>query len=75
MKQVLGIFGIAAIAVLLLVGGTLGIHGGGKQLVIAKTDWPEKEGISHTLMGHGGMQDSCVSTHPFGLPTLRPAVC
>ena len=75
MKRVLGILGIAAITVLVLVGGALGTYGGGKQLTIAKTDWPEKEEVSYTLMGHGGMQDSCVSPHPFDLPTLRPAVC
>jgi hypothetical protein len=73
MKRVLGILGIAAIAV--LVGGALGTHGGERQPVIAKTDWPEKEGVAQALMGHGEMQDSCVSPHPFDLPTLRPAVC
>lgn len=73
MKRVLGILGIAAIAV--LIGGALGTRGGERQPVIAKTDWPEKEGVSYTLMGHGGMQDSCVRANPFGLPTLRPAAC
>jgi len=75
MKRVLGILGIAAIAVLVLVGGALGTHGTNEQLTIAKTDRPDKEGVSYTLVGHGGMQDSCVSPHPFDLPTLRPAVC
>jgi hypothetical protein len=73
MKRVLGILGIVAFAV--LVGGALGTHGGERQPVIAKMDWPEREGVARTLMGHGEMQDSCVSPHLFDLPTLRPAAC
>ncbi len=75
MKRILGILGIVAIAFLVLVGGALGTHGGERQLTVARTDWPEKEGVPQALMGHGEMQDSCVSPHLFDLPTLRPAVC
>ena len=75
MKRVFGILGIAAIAVLVLVGGALGTHGEKRELTIAKTNWPDKEGVSYTIVGRGGMRDSCVEPNPFDLPTRRPAIC
>ena len=75
MKRVLRILGIAVITVLVLVGGALGTFGAEKQLTIAKSDWPEKEGVSYASMGSGWMRDSCVQPNPFDLPTRRPAVC
>ena len=75
MKRVFGILGIAAIAVLVLVGGALGTHEGGRQFTIAKTNWPEKEGVSYASVGHAGMRDSCVEPSPFDLPSIRPRVC
>ncbi len=75
MKRILGIVGIAAIAVLLLVGGALGTYGTGSDFTIAKTNWPEKEGVTYANVEHTGMGDSCVEPNPFDLPTRRPAVC
>ena len=75
MKRVIGIIGIAAIVVLVLVSGALGTYSADKQSTIAKTERPDKEGVSLTILGDGGMQDPCVSPHRFDLPTRRPAAC
>ncbi len=75
MKRVIGILGLAAIAVLVLIASAVGIYGEGKQPTLAKTYWPEKEGVAHTREAHGEMRDSCVEPHPFDLPTRGPRPC
>ena len=75
MKRTFGVLGVAAIAVLVATGGTLATLGGSNQPVVAKVDWPEKEGISHSLSGDGAAHDSCVPSNPFHFPARRTAAC
>ncbi len=75
MKRVIGILGLAAIAVLVLIASAVGIYGGGKQPTLAKAYWPEKEGVAHARGGEEAVRDSCVEPHPFDLPTRSPRPC
>lgn len=75
MKPVIGILGLAAIAVLVLIASDAGTYGEGKRLTLAKTYWPEKESVAYTRGGEEAMWDSCVEPHPFDLPTRSPGPC
>jgi len=75
MKRTFGVLGVAAIAVLVGTGGALATLGGKNQPIVAKVEWPDKEGISHSFLGHEGAYDSCVPSSLFHLPARRTATC
>ncbi len=75
MKRSLGIIGTAVFAVLLLIGGAHGLHGGWKNNAPGKVDRPDKEEVRYTQESHATMRDSCVPSSPFELPTARPTAC
>ncbi len=68
MKRVLGIIGLAVVAVLLM-GGAFYPQGRGKQAFSAEP------GAVVDPEWQGRMRDSCLPPSPFDLPTLRPAAC
>jgi len=66
MKRVIGIIGLGVIAVLLM-GGAICSQCAGPQAV-AMSEAPR-------LDRAGEMLDSCIPSHPFGLPTRSPRPC
>ena len=60
MKRIIGIFGLVVIAVLILIGSALGSYKSGKLQTMARTFWPEKEGVTHHLVEYGETLDSCI---------------
>ena len=75
MKRLIGVSGLVAIAVLILMGSALGNYGCGNEAAIAKIYRPDKEGVSLQRVGYGETSDSCTSPHPYDLPTPGPRPC
>jgi hypothetical protein len=67
MKRVIGIIGLAVVAVLLMGGAICTQCAGPQAVAMGDANRPE--------IGAGEMLDSCIPPHPFDLPTRWPAPC
>ncbi|MBI2002612.1 MAG: hypothetical protein HYT85_09315 [candidate division NC10 bacterium] len=91
MKRVVGIIGLAVVAVLLM-GGTFAVQGGWKKGIPGKIFWPEKEEVAHLQGRHilpakaqppgivdiwwnKAVQDPCIVPLLFTVPGGRPRSC
>ena len=75
MKHIIGILGLVVVAVLILIGSALGSYSGGIQRALARTYWPEKEGVPQHRVEYGEMLDSCVPLHAIDIPTQSSQPC
>jgi hypothetical protein len=72
MKNLVGIIGVAVLAVS-LAGGVIWSHRSTADPV--STASPSEKKVSQIDPDAGRTRDSCVPPHPFDLPTRRPAEC
>jgi hypothetical protein len=75
MKRILGILGLVAVAVLILISSALGGYNGRMQRALARTFWPEKEGATHHLVEFGETVDFCIPAAPFDVPIRSSRPC
>lgn len=72
MKRIIGILGLVAVAVLILISSALGGYNGRMHQTLARTFWAEKEGVTHHLVEFGETVESCIPAGPFDVP-IRPS--
>ncbi|HSB72505.1 MAG TPA: hypothetical protein VLT62_24520 [Candidatus Methylomirabilis sp.] len=72
MKNLVGIIGVAVLAVS-LAGGAIWSHRSIADPVLTASVSEKKD--SHIDPDAGKTRDSCVPPHPFDLPTQRPTAC
>ncbi len=75
MKRTLGSLGMAMTVMLVFSGGALGIHCATDRPAIARSHWPEKEGIERNMPAHDEKGDSCVQPIMFNSPVMRDTIC
>jgi len=73
MKRLTGAFGMATIAVLVLIGGMPSTHKDGRASLKPTAAFTAQK--PRPASGAGQMRDSCVPASPFDLPRERPSIC